>query len=133
MAWAVLYHEVDVVHHMLLLTGGGGDQTGIEDMWGNTPFTLACSLGHADLVWMMLEHGARINMETSTGKTPLIEAVKGGHIMVAELLAKHGAALDYVPRHRKTAFDYADVAGEGVCSRQKKKYTHFPHDFMERV
>ena len=112
MSWAVLYHEVDVVHHLITLTGG--DQTGIEDIWGNTPFTLACSLGHLDLVWLMLEHGGRVNVETSSGKTPLIEAVKGGHIEVVKLLVKHGAILDYVPRHRKTAFDYADVAEQDV-------------------
>ena len=60
-------------------TGGGG------------PLHFAASMGHGDLVRLMLEHGASVDASGTHGETPLISAIGGRHNDVVALLIARGA------------------------------------------
>ena len=47
--------------------------------------------GHADIVRLLLDHGADVNVKNKAGSTPLAIAVEKGRKAIAELLRRHGA------------------------------------------
>uniref|UniRef100_A0A915CSY4 Non-specific serine/threonine protein kinase n=1 Tax=Ditylenchus dipsaci TaxID=166011 RepID=A0A915CSY4_9BILA len=78
---------------------------------GRTPLIIACANGNLDMVKILLEHGADINLPVAltdveisnlkpmeearcAGSGALIEAAKGGHLELLGHLLRHGA-LDY--------------------------------------
>jgi ankyrin repeat protein len=58
---------------------------------GATPLILAASLGHKDVVKLLLANKAKVNAKSDHGITPLLAAAQGGHNDIAELLRRHGA------------------------------------------
>jgi ankyrin repeat protein len=50
---------------------------------------LAASTGRANIVQLLLDHGADINEEDYYGQTPLDRARKRGHVDIEEILLKH--------------------------------------------
>ncbi|KAL3468663.1 ankyrin repeat-containing domain protein [Aspergillus californicus] len=50
---------------------------------------LAASTGRANIVRLLLDHGADVNEEDGYGRTPLDRAGKAGHVDVEEILLKH--------------------------------------------
>jgi ankyrin repeat protein len=60
---------------------------------GRTPLYMASIRGHANVVAVLLEHGADVNVKVARnhGSTPLIAACSHGHLAVAELLLAHRA------------------------------------------
>ncbi len=64
----------------------------IEDQTGRTPLHDACAKGFIDMVLLLLEAGAKVNIvDNETRSTPLIHAIEGGHIEIALLLLSRGA------------------------------------------
>ena len=53
---------------------------------GATPLNIACFRGHADVVKLMLEHGADPTARDGQGRTPAEYARERGHAAVAEQL-----------------------------------------------
>jgi ankyrin repeat protein len=43
-----------------------------ENIYGDTPLTLACRLGKLDFVKLLLQHGADINKESFNGRTGIV-------------------------------------------------------------
>ena len=68
-------------------TGGGG------------PIHLAASMGHADLVRLMLEHGTSVDASDDQGATPLISALVGRKNNVVSLLIARGADVNRGSKH----------------------------------
>ncbi|KAJ1351396.1 hypothetical protein KIN20_007391 [Parelaphostrongylus tenuis] len=60
----------------------------------DTPLTLACSNGHAQMVDVLVCRGANIEHRDKKGFTPLILAATGGHRDVVELLLNSGAQIE---------------------------------------
>ncbi|VDL65920.1 unnamed protein product [Nippostrongylus brasiliensis] len=60
----------------------------------DTPLTLACSNGHAQMVDVLVCRGANIEHRDKKGFTPLILAATGGHRDVVELLLNNGAQIE---------------------------------------
>ncbi len=58
---------------------------------GWTPFLLAASSGHADLVRLMIEQGEDVNQTNFYGWTALLLASNSGHLEVVQLLLQAGA------------------------------------------
>lgn len=50
----------------------------------------ACHSGQVDLVQLLLEHGAEIDVQTINGGTPLMRAIEGSREAVVELLISKG-------------------------------------------
>jgi ankyrin repeat protein len=51
----------------------------------------AAARGHAEVVQVLLETGADVNVKDKNGKTALMRAVIKGHKEIAEILKKSGA------------------------------------------
>lgn len=76
-----------------------GSNLAIEDDDGITPFYLAVEMGHADVVRVLLEHGADVNafpvgednIFDEPEMTPLMLAADSGHFHVAKTLLEHDA------------------------------------------
>jgi len=59
-----------------------------------TPLMEAASAGNADIVRLLLEHGADVNAQSSSGNTPLMYACAGGHEEVVTLLLEANANVE---------------------------------------
>ena len=56
-----------------------------------TPLIIAAKNGNAEIVRLLLEKGADVNVKTDSGKTALIHAKNEGHTDIVEMLEKAGA------------------------------------------
>ncbi|EIT77782.1 ankyrin repeat protein [Aspergillus oryzae 100-8] len=84
---------------------------------GWTPLIYAASLGHKDVVRLLLEKGADLdNDDHPYGRTPVIWAAMNGHEDVVGLLLEKGARLDLVDNeyHRTPVIWAAKKGNEGV-------------------
>ncbi|KAK6058464.1 ankyrin repeat protein, partial [Cooperia oncophora] len=72
----------------------------------DTPLTLACSNGHAQMVDVLVCRGANIEHRDKKGFTPLILAATGGHRDVVELLLNNGAQIEAQSERKGTALSF---------------------------
>jgi len=88
---AITKGEFDVVEEAL--TSGVEDADGDIHMSesGHYSLTEASSLGHLELVKLLLENGADINNSHAVWGSPLLRAVTGNHATVVEYLLSQGA------------------------------------------
>ncbi|XP_033224897.1 ankyrin repeat domain-containing protein 17-like isoform X3 [Belonocnema kinseyi] len=59
-----------------------------------TPLMEAASAGHADIVRLLIAHGADVNAQSTSGNTPLMYACAGGHEEVVRALLDAGANVE---------------------------------------
>ena len=60
----------------------------------NTALHLASSMGHSEIVEILLENHAELNVVNSNNKTPLVLAIQNGHQEIVNKLWAKGATLD---------------------------------------
>lgn len=75
----------DVRKHILL----GVDINEVNDTYLWTPLHKAASMGHLEIVRILLEHGADLSPKDKWGKTALEQAEAEGHEEVAALIRGH--------------------------------------------
>ena len=80
------------------------------------PLHEAARHGHAELVRLLLERGARVNARSGTGRTALHLAAEEGHADVVRVLVDSGADVSIRDGRGKTAADRARREGEGACA-----------------
>lgn len=61
---------------------------------GNRPLCVACEEGHLDVVKLLIENGANVNMHDRMHNKPLYYACKNGHLDVAKWLILKGSEVD---------------------------------------
>jgi ankyrin repeat protein len=90
-----------------------GFNVNVKDKDGNTPLIIASREGHTDIVKVLLDKGADIDVvdKSSIGTTALIIALKGSHTDIAELLVEKGADVKIKDRHGFTALMCASYFG----------------------
>ena len=57
----------------------------------SAPIHLAAEKGHKDIVKLLLDHGANIDVKDNDGETPIYRAAVKGHTETVKLLLDHGA------------------------------------------
>jgi len=97
---------------MGFLISRGADTNG-HDNRGQTPLTLAASLGFVEGVQLLLDHGASPDEANDTGETPLIAAVHRRDLPLIRALIAGGANLDRADSSGRSARDYATLYGPG--------------------
>ena len=77
---------------------------------------LAARAGNAELVTLLLAHGADVNSRDQSGWTPLMRAAMKGHVEAVRVLLNHGAEVNaqengeaWTALHWATARGHADV------------------------
>jgi len=65
----------------------------------NTPLHNACSRGNYDVIALLLDNGAKIEMQNITGETAIFLAVQNKFLKVVQLLIERGADLTTVDNH----------------------------------
>ncbi|KAJ5963696.1 uncharacterized protein N7479_003572 [Penicillium vulpinum] len=78
---------------------------------GWVPLISASLNGSVDIVLLLIERGADVNVLDNDGKTPLYSACRAGHIEVVRILLDKGADIDYQSQQRSTAIDVASYNG----------------------
>ncbi|KAL6909249.1 putative ankyrin repeat protein [Trichoderma evansii] len=100
---------------MILLEDGQDIEGKDEHNW--TALHMAARRGHAELVQLLVDKGARVNavskVPTSSvsGATALHWAAQNGHEKVLEILLKNGAEIDLQTLHGETALHWAAENG----------------------
>ena len=79
----------DVVNFLIVEHSQDVNARGFGDT--ETPLHTASRYGHADVVQLLLEHGAYANSRDASKRTPLFLASFSGHVEVARVLLKHNA------------------------------------------
>ena len=97
------------------LLAAGADPNAYKDEMKRTSLHHASSYGHAPLVRLLVESGARAEAKSAAGRTPLHEACLGGHLDVVEILAGCCEEVDDADRDRRTAAHLAALHGETEC------------------
>lgn len=108
-------------------------------------FSFICDSGRADIVRILIEHGAEVNAKQKTGLTPLhLAALKGnclcfyfqkrllfnfnlftGHVEVVRLLIKRGVDVDAKEMHEYTPIHLASQNGNYSRAKGKKGWCFF--------
>jgi ankyrin repeat protein len=84
----------------------------ILDTGGQTPLSHAAELGLGDIIQLLLDLNADINLEDKYRQTPLLWVTQEGHeTIVSELLASAGINVDHSDSNGYAALSYAAELG----------------------
>lgn len=97
----------------------GNANPNVEDSTGARPIHSAAALGHSEVVRLLIDNGADINVaENHYGLDPLMLATDLGREAVVQLLLERGANRKYEdPEHRASALHLAAKAGHAQIAR----------------
>ena len=89
---AIQYNSIKYVE--MFLDAGANVNDGIKEAYGATvdtsPLILAVTYGYIDIVRLLLERGADINVKSATGQTVYEVAINKKKEEISELLAEYG-------------------------------------------
>ncbi|OWZ00838.1 TKL protein kinase [Phytophthora megakarya] len=74
---------------------------------GRTALTFAAEEGHLEIVRLLVDHAANVNVTDSENQTPLMKASYRGHEEIVRLLLDNGAAVDITNNSGRTAAEIA--------------------------
>ncbi|CCK70450.1 Hos4p KNAG_0E01880 [Huiozyma naganishii CBS 8797] len=85
-----------------------------QDNAGNTPLHEAALNGHLDIVKLLVETGANVNIQSFAmfGDTPLIDASANGHLDVVQYLVAHGSDPTITNAKGLTAYEAIEMDDE---------------------
>lgn len=96
-----------------------------KDNKGSTALMLAAFRGSEDIVRMLVENGAKVNLTTDLGCNAFYFAVKEGHKDVVNYLAAHNANVNHKNQHGHTSPQCA-AANDDVDS-MRVIFDHAPY------
>ncbi|EHK47127.1 hypothetical protein TRIATDRAFT_217580 [Trichoderma atroviride IMI 206040] len=103
-----------IVESMRLLLDCGADPDLVSDL-GSTALALATD--NSEIVHLLIEKGADLNIRDSSGKTAMMFAAWDKNSEILRMLVENGANLDMVDDKGVCALHYAVVSGSVDCVR----------------
>lgn len=99
----------------------GGDPN-ISNLLGNNALFFAADRGHEDIVRLLLQRGAKVNV-TCMGSTPLHQAIAMKDLIIVKMLVEHGAEVNVLTRDdKKTPLDYAMLVDDPSIALYLKEH-----------
>lgn len=83
------------------------DTVNYVDKTGQSPLTMAIRRNSKQIVEILLDNGADINLKNTKGQTPLVVACKKGNFEIVKMLLDRGANIYLEDVYGKTALMYA--------------------------
>ena len=100
--YAIEHHQKDFIK--VLLEEEGIDVNKSNPSGTMFPLLMACEEGLLDVVLLLLDHGAKPNVETSDGRTPLIAACQNARVaVILRLLQERSVNINYQTSRADTA------------------------------
>ncbi len=99
-----------------------------------TPILIASYIGNTDIVQLLLENGANVNLVDDENDTPLHCACLHGHFTIAQSLLEHGTNVNVVGGDGDTPLHYACAKGYFYLVRlllKHKANIHVTNDIQE--
>ena len=78
-----------------------------DEKWGWTPLHWAARAGKIEIVRMLIDAGANVNVQTNGGSTPLHEAVRYGSVEIVRMLIDAGADVNLQDEDGKLPYELA--------------------------
>lgn len=100
-----------------------------KDIYGRSPLHRACKIGDVNLISLLIERGADVNMPYETGIRPLMYAISLNRMYIVDLFVSHGAEINAKTFNGHTALhnactmnnpifiDYLIQNGADVCAQ----------------
>jgi hypothetical protein len=104
----------DLAEHLLAKHPEHVNARGGREM---TPIHVASSVGHSDMLTLLIEHGADVNGRGTDGNTPLHEASRNARLEAGQLLLNQGADINARNVFKRTALLYAAIGGHVEFAR----------------
>jgi uncharacterized protein len=76
-------------------------------MGGFTALMIASQFGHAEVGKLLIERGAKLDLQVTCGPTALLIASAQGNTEIVKILLENGANTELKTMEGKTAYDYA--------------------------
>lgn len=83
--------DLEAVRYFMSGGEGGNWDPGVADYNGVLPLCYAAKGGNVEIIWMMVQGGANVNLPDNTGKTPLQYAKEADHKDAVQYLQELGA------------------------------------------
>ncbi|XP_077419862.1 protein TANC1-like isoform X2 [Vanacampus margaritifer] len=105
-----LYTPNIKVSRLLML--GGANVSWYTEVVGHAPIlAVHAHLGHVEMVGLLMEMGAAVDVSTDSGMTPLCLAAAAGHAGVVSLLCKKGAKVGQADKNGQCALLHSALKG----------------------
>ena len=113
-------HDLNMIRYLLEL----GIDVNARDKQNWTALHFACQSQKADIITILLNNNAEINIVDSFGNSPLWRAVMNGrdNIDLIKLLLKHGANPFQKNSHNNSAYDIAKRTRDSVLTTLFENY-----------
>jgi ankyrin repeat protein len=115
---ALLRKDIDIAFLKKLFSkfksskdGRFGDYINEKDFVGNLPLFSAISSGNVELVKLLLDNGADLNVQNKYGESPLHKACSGGHASIVKLLLEKGVGLNAQDKYGESPLHKACFSG----------------------
>ncbi|KAJ4334055.1 hypothetical protein N0V95_009264 [Ascochyta clinopodiicola] len=82
------------------------------DAEGTPPLVYASCFGHEDVAAILIQEGAKVDIQDKNCWTPLMWAMTNRHKGIVKLLLDHGASTDVKSSGGRTAFDFVEPNSE---------------------
>jgi len=82
-----------------------------EKLYGNTALVVASKYGYTEIVKLLLEAGADVNVKNKDGETALMKASYNGYTEIVKMLIDAGADVNIKDRYGTTALMLASLYG----------------------
>lgn len=96
---------------LLLENGANANQETKVPPLNSTSIAFPCQEGYLEMVKLLVDHGADVNLQGFRNFTPIRVAAQNGHLEIVKYLAEHGADIDFKAMDGATPLEHAASKG----------------------